>query len=405
VPRKLNLTDLQQRFENIEPYLRAFIPEENRWSRIQQETPSTDLSLAGLTLAVKDIINIDGFESRCGSTLPPEVFAGRQASCVTRLIDNGATLIGKTITTEFAYYEPGPTTNPHNHGHTPGGSSSGSAAAVAAKLCDIALGSQTQGSVIRPAAFCGCVGFKPTFGRIPIDGVMPFSPSVDTLGIFTQNTATAKLAASVLLDDWQDAYHTMRLPTLAVPRGPYLDHVEPAALQSFENTLAKLSEQGFKIHNIDAMPDFEAMADRHRDLAAAEAAEVHKNWLPKYRDLYRPKSIAIIEKGLTISPDRLAECRASLTALRTHLDSLMANNSVDAWLCPSAPGIAPATLNSTGDPVMNIPWTHAHMPAITLPCNTIDGLPLGLQIAARYGYDEQLLTNARTIEAALQHKY
>ena len=152
------------------------------------------------------------------------------------------------------------------------------------------------------------------------------------------------------------------------------------------------------------MPDFGAMADRHRDLIAAEVAQVHQDWYPQYGHLYRPKSKAIVEQGKTISPQRIDECRDSLTALRDHLESLMQEHRIDGWLSPAAPGTAPYSLDSTGDPVMNIPWTHAHMPAITLPTDRIGGLPLGLQIASRHHTDEMLLAWSRTLEATLSRR-
>ncbi len=352
-----------------------------------------------MAVGIKDIIAVDGFETRCGSALPPELFDWPQASCVTRLLAAGGVILGKTVTTEFAYYEPGPTRNPRKLTHTPGGSSSGSAAAVAAGLCPLAIGSQTQGSVIRPAAFCGIVGFKPTFGRIPIDGVLPFSPSIDTLGTFTADVATAALAASVLVDDW--SHGDAPEPTFAVPRGPLFDHVEPDALAAFERTMATLRRSGLPVIDIDAMDDFEQLAERHRDLIAAEVAEVHRDWFARYGDRYRPKSRAIIEHGRSITAARLAACRDSRSQLRIHLGDMMTRHSITALLTPAAPGPAPATLDSTGDPVMNLPFTHAGMPAVTLPAGSIDGLPLGLQVVGHAHDDERLLAAAATLEAAI----
>jgi len=154
-------------------------------------------------VGIKDIFHVDGFVTRAGTRVPPERFAGPEAASVALLREAGALIAGKTVTTEFAYFEPGPTRNPHNPAHTPGGSSSGSAAAVAAGLCQLALGTQTIGSVIRPAAFCGVVGFKPSFGRIPTSGLVYFSRTIDHVGLFTQDLDGMELAASVLCRDWQ----------------------------------------------------------------------------------------------------------------------------------------------------------------------------------------------------------
>jgi Asp-tRNA(Asn)/Glu-tRNA(Gln) amidotransferase A subunit family amidase len=174
--------------------------------------------------------------------VPPELFAGPEAICVQQLRAAGALIVGKTVTTEFAFFEPGPTRNPHNLAHTPGGSSSGSAAAVAAGLCTLALGTQTIGSVIRPAAFCGIVGFKPSYDRIATPGLVYFSRTADHVGLFTQDVAGMALAASVLCRDWQPQPASARLPVLGIPAGPYLAQTEPAAMTAFEREVTKLQD-------------------------------------------------------------------------------------------------------------------------------------------------------------------
>ena len=167
-----------------EPSVKAFVPGTFVQKKVNDAYKKSNIlnrsthPLAGTTLGIKDIINIDGHLTECGSNLPSKLFSGPQASCVTKLLNAGAVFVGKTVTTEFAISDPGLTHNPRNLGHTPGGSSSGSAAAVAAGFCDVALGTQTSGSIIRPAGFCGVIGYKPTFGRIPTDGVLPFSKSM-----------------------------------------------------------------------------------------------------------------------------------------------------------------------------------------------------------------------------------
>src|SRR5579863_5430615 len=195
-----------------EPELHALLPEKDRRQRLMREAkvlqerfpkPSQRPPLYGIPVGVKDVFRVDGFPTRAGSQLPAELFAGAEASCVRTLRNAGTIMLGKTISTEFAWIEPGPTRNPHHPGHTPGGSSSGSAAAVAAGYCPLALGTQTIGSTIRPAAFCGIVGFKPSYGRIPTDGLILFSESVDTIGLFTQDVAGMVVAASLLCNNWR----------------------------------------------------------------------------------------------------------------------------------------------------------------------------------------------------------
>ena len=203
----LYLEQMNLRIARVDPHVQALLAEEQRVQRLQRDAhtlrasypdPAQRPSLYGCLVGVKDIFHVDGFVTRAGSALLPQSFAGAEAAVVERLRQAGALILGKTVTTEFAYFEPGPTRNPYDLSRTPGGSSSGSAAAVAAGQCQLALGTQTIGSVIRPAAFCGIVGFKPTYNRIPTAGLIYFSPTVDHVGLFTQDIAGMHVAASAL---------------------------------------------------------------------------------------------------------------------------------------------------------------------------------------------------------------
>jgi Asp-tRNA(Asn)/Glu-tRNA(Gln) amidotransferase A subunit family amidase len=353
---------------------------------------------------VKDIFRVDGFETRCGSELPPELFAGAEAKCVTTLRKAGALILGKTVTTEFAYLEPGPTRNPRNLEHTPGGSSSGSAAAVAAGFCQLALGTQTVGSTIRPAAFCGVVGFKPSFGRISMEGIIPFSVSVDHVGLFTQDVKGMALAAAVLCREWQtgrgaEAAPTLSRPALGVPGGPYLAQASPEGLTALESQIARLQHAGYTVKRLAALPDIAEIKRRHMRMIAAELAEVHKEWFAKYEALYRPRTAALIREGQSVGPQELAAGIASRQTVRAQLERLMSDHGIDLWLCPPATGPAPRGLECTGDPAMNLPWTHTGLPALTVPAGrAAKGLPLGLQLVGRFGEDERLLRWAERLE-------
>jgi len=403
------LAMLEFRFERLEPWVRAFMPEPDRFSRLRDEAaalearwpaPAERPPLFGVPVGVKDIMRVDGLPTTGGSQLPVEVLAGPESDCVTRLKQAGTLILGKTVSTEFAYFEPGPTRNPRDPAHTPGGSSSGSAAAVAAALCPLALGTQTIGSIIRPAAFCGVVGFKPSFGRISADGVIPLAPSLDHVGLFTSNVAGAALAASVMLGDWRPAPAAYR-PVLGVPDGPYLQHASAEALAHFETTLAQLERQGFTVVRVPTMLDFEQVRQRHNLIVAAEAAAVHADWFDRYRERYRPRTVDLIERGRAVSSSQLAEALAGREALRAELTGLMQAHTLDLWVAPAAPGPAPAGLGATGDPVMNLPWTHSGLPVLSLPAGAAEGLPLGLQVAGRWRADEQLLAWGAALETAL----
>jgi len=207
-----SLDQLEARFGARESSVLAFVPEEARFERLRREArilldrypqPESRPPLFGVCVGVKDIFHVDGFITRAGSRLPPEILQGAEAESVTQLKAAGALIVGKTVTTEFAYFAPGPTRNPHNAEHTPGGSSSGSAAAVAAGLCSIALGTQTIGSTGRPASFCGVAGYKPSRERISRAGVIPLSPSLDHVGVFAANAADVTQVARLLCRDWR----------------------------------------------------------------------------------------------------------------------------------------------------------------------------------------------------------
>ena len=398
------IDQLCDRIDAVEPQIQALISEPNRRARLMEEAASLkerfpDLELRpplyGIPVGIKDIFHVDGFATKAGSKLPEELFAGPEAACVATLRAAGALILGKTVTTEFAYFEPGPTRNPHDLDHTPGGSSSGSAAAVAAGFCPLALGTQTIGSVIRPAAYCGIVGFKPSFGRIATVGVIPFSKSADHVGIFTQDVAGMRLAASILCSDWRADREDVRsftLPVLGVPEGPYLDQASSEALAAFEAQLSSFERAGYSVRRVAVLGDIETISHRHRQMIAAEVSEVHNEWFAKYEPLYRPRTSEIIRQGRKVSADELAEARAGRGVLRDELEALMAEVGIDLWVCPSATGHAPEGIGSTGDPAMNLPWTHAGLPAITLPAGLSEnGLPLGLQFAAPFMADERLL--------------
>ena len=396
-----HVIDICDRVDRVEEKVRALVPETSRRQRLLDQAaeigdrwpnPEQRPPLYGVLVGIKDIFRVDGFLTRAGSRLPAELHAGPEAACVTALRRAGALVLGKTETTEFAYFEPGPTRNPHNPRHTPGGSSSGSAAAVAAGFCPLSLGTQTVGSVIRPAAFCGLAGFKPSFGRIDRDGLIMFSESVDHVGLFAQDVAGLRLAGSVLCPDWQGVPGP-RDWVLGVPEGPYLNQAGAEALAGFEQQVRCLQEAGYPVLRVNTLGDIAALNERHGQLNAAEMAQVHASWFDEYGPLYRPRTAALIQQGKQVTAAALEEGRASRTELRAELARCMREHRIDVWISPAATGPAPEGLSSTGDPAMNLPWTHAGLPALTLPAGrAANGLPLGLQCAAGFGRDEELVS-------------
>jgi Asp-tRNA(Asn)/Glu-tRNA(Gln) amidotransferase A subunit family amidase len=405
------LDALEARFAEREPGLQAFVPETGRFARLRREhaelerrwpDPQRRPPLFGVLVGVKDIFHVDGLPTRAGSRLPPSVLRGPEAASVTALKAAGALILGKTVTAEFACFAPGPTRNPRNPEHTPGGSSSGSAAAVAAGLCAVALGAQTIGSILRPAAFCGVVGFKPSRTQVARTGMIPVAPSLDEVGFFTRGVAPARLVASLLCDRWRP-YPPERRPRLAVPVGPYLSHVSREGMIHFRSVCDRLADAGYEILPVHAMEDFEEVVARHFRIVAAEVARVHHRWFARYGDRYQPATAELILTGQQITDEQLARDLAACGLLGDELTRLMDRHRFDLWISPSAVGPAPKGLDSIGDPVMNLPWTQACMPAISLPAGRNEaGLPMGLQVAAVMGDDEDLLYWAEDLEQVLK---
>jgi Asp-tRNA(Asn)/Glu-tRNA(Gln) amidotransferase A subunit family amidase len=400
------VSSLQSLFDSREPEVLAFIPEENRFDRLRKEAeelvknypdPQSRPPLFGMTVGVKDIFHVKGFTTQAGSKLPAEDLQGDEAVSVTLLKNAGALIMGKTVTTEFAYFTPGPTRNPHNPNHTPGGSSSGSAAAIGAGLCALTLGTQTIGSVIRPAAFCGAIGFKPTYERISRAGVIPLSPTFDHIGTFTQDVATAKQAAKVVISNWGMVIEE-RKPVLGIPTGSYLDCASKEGLAHFES-MCKLLSTNYELRSIQVMDDFQTIRDRHDAIMSYDASQVHKEWFTKYEILYSSKFSDLIHRGQSVSTQSIQSLISARDIFRNQITEAMTDNNIDLWLCPPAIGPAPAGLDSTGDPVMCLPWTQIGFPAINIPTTKNEGnLPMGLQLVGKWNSDESLLAWAEEIE-------
>ncbi len=411
LPLEDYLTELEARFANLEPAIHAFMPEAERFARLRADaaalrihwpTPAHRPPLFGVAVGIKDIMRVDGLPTTAGSQLPPEVFQGPESACVSALRAAGALFIGKTVSAEFAYAAPGPTHNPRNLGHTPGGSSSGSAAAVAADLCALALGTQTVGSIIRPAAFCGVVGYKPTYDRISSENVIPLAPSLDHVGVLAGDAAGVALAASVLCRNWQTVGRLPR-PVFGIPEGPYLDNASDEARSHFDALIERLTGAGYPCVSLPAMSDHDDIRKRHNLIVIVEAARVHEQWFTTYGERYDPKTSALVERGRALADRDLTDALLGRERLRGELMALMDAHAIDAWLAPSAVGAAPAGLDSTGDAAMNLPWTHSGLPAVSLPSGTsVAGLPLGLQVIGRWQADEQLLAWAEELEPQLR---
>ncbi len=393
--------------EKNDPEIQSFLPEEERRERLLKEAeqleqlypdPAGRPSLYGVLLGVKDVYHVDGFQTRAGSKLDPDILTKPEAESVRLLRQEGALILGKTVTTEFAYFEPGPTRNPHNLKHTPGGSSSGSAAAVAAGFSPLTLGTQTIGSVNRPAAFCGVIGYKPSYNRINTEGLLYFSRSADHVGCFTQDIEGMLIAASVLCYNWQDINVTYK-PVLGIPKGKYLEQASEEGLKAYYEQLDRLKSEGYEVKEINILDDIDEVAKWHKALIAAELANEHKNLYEKYAELYSPKTREIIEEGKAVPRADLVQALKQQKDLRDRLEIKLREAGADLWVTPAAKGPAPEGIEATGDPAMNMPWTNAGLPSVSIPAGkAVNDLPLSLQFIAPFMGDELLLAWAGEIE-------
>lgn len=395
------LENLCKKIDKKDVHIKAMLPEKNRVERLIREYENLEKAfpgpkkrppLFGVPVGVKDIIHVKGFETKAGSELPSKLFKGKEASLVKRLKRAGALILGKTVTTEFAYFEPGPTRNPHNTEHSPGGSSSGSAAAVAAGYTPLAIGTQTIGSIIRPAAYCGVVGYKPSYKRVPKDGVVPFSVSADHIGLFAQELDDIKIAASVLCNRWKkDLVDEDIEPVIGIIEGKYLEQADDEIITFFEKQVTKLENAGYKIIRLKAFEDIEKINLLHRKMIAAEFASVHEEWFNTYGKRYRKATKKLILEGRKVTIGELSKARMGRQSFRRYIENIRKTNKIDIWLSPATTSSAPKG-NNTGSPIMNLPWTYAGLPAITIPAGkSKNKLPLGLQFSGSFPDDERLL--------------
>lgn len=355
--------------------------------------------LAGLAVGIKDIIDTVQMPTQYGSAAYRGHQPATDAAVIQRLRAAGAVLMGKTVTTEFAHVHAGPTVNPHNVAHTPGGSSSGSAAAVADGMVAFALGSQTGGSTIRPASYCGVVGFKPTYGRIGLEGVLPLSASMDTMGLMARSVDDLALLSSVLLGHPARLVATTYRPRIGWYPGPNADEATNDAADRLEHARAQLSEQGIDVVTVN-LPhgDFAAVGRSNRIIMAYEAARQHEAVYLRHPDLLGASTVKLIEFGLTITSGQFEQELRQAARCRVLFQDAM--QAVDALLTFSAPGEAPLVGDGTGASTFNRIWTTIGSPCLTLPAGKGGaGLPLGLQLVAAHGHDYALLQLGKRFEA------
>ncbi len=358
--------------------------------------------LHGLPVGVKDVLDTADMPSQYGSPIWQGWRPRADAAAVAWTRAAGAVVVGKTVTTEFATRKPGPTTNPANAAHTPGGSSSGSAAGVAAGFFPLAFGTQTAGSVIRPAAYCGVVGYKPSFGTISRIGMKIMSDSLDTVGVMARSvTDCALFAGAVSGRDLGDPdTKPDRAPRIGICRSPVWDTAAPETQALLPRIADALARAGATVRDHELPDDYGALAQAHPIVMNSESARALGWELATARDAISPELQERLGFGLAQSDAALAEAYAVFA--RTQRGFPAAMDGLDVLVTPSAPGEAPAGIEWTGDPAFNFIWTSLHVPCVTVPAGMgRNGLPLGVQIVGREGDDRAVLAWAQWVAAAI----
>lgn len=393
-----------ERIDEREPVVRA-------WTHLDREAVSAAAReldrgairgpLHGFPVGVKDVYDTFDMPTAYGSPIHAGHRPSTDAGSVALTRRCGGLIVGKLVTTEFATFPPGPTTNPRNPAHTPGGSSSGSAAAVGADMVPITFGTQTTGSIIRPAAFCGVVGYKPTFGTLSPIGVKAITWSFDTVGVFARRVADAAFFVGTLSgrDDVKGAVMSSQ-PRVGICRTAQWSNALPETQQLFEGLPSRLSAMGAKVEHIDLPSSFDGINEAQDTIWEYEMArclaDEHRRFPERIRERLRKQ----LDAGLAMPVVRYD------AAMRLARESRLLVNAVfgdcDVLVVPSAPGEAPYGIEATGDPVFNRTWSLLHTPAIHVPSGEgPNGLPIGVQVIGRIGDDARALACARWVEHAL----
>ena len=358
--------------------------------------------LHGIPVGIKDIMDTVDMPTTLGSP----IYAKRQpewdAACVAALRAAGAIVLGKTVSTEFAYFQPGKTRNPHNFLHTPGGSSSGSAAAVADGMVPVALGSQTAASVTRPAAFCGVYGYKASHGEFSLSGIRPFAESLDSLGVLARSVDDIVLLRSVMLGgSGADALPLARPPRLAVCRTAQWSQAEPQAQQALESMVQTCRKAGAVVSELELPAQFAGLIDAQKTIMAYEAAHNYVFETTSCPDQLSAAFRALTESGRKVSRNDYASAKRGVVQAKRILRSMAAD--LDAWISPAAIGEAPLATSGTGDPVMSRMWTALQGPSLCVPVGRgAQGLPLAVQLVALAGHDDDLLRTGQWVGTLLE---
>lgn len=347
--------------------------------------------LHGVPIGIKDNFATQALETCANSKMLAGNVPSEDADAVQQLRSAGALVLGKTAMTVFAAMDPAPTRNPWNGNHTPGGSSSGSAAAVAAHMCAAALGSQTAGSVMRPAAYCGLVGLKPTYGAVSRKGLIPCAWSMDHVGVLARSVEDAEILLGALATRAPATSNVGDAAvTIGVPDRYFFDAMDADVGAAFEEAIALLSGAGAKVVPVALPRGFEALVEAGIVTMYAEMAAYHRERFARHAAEFPPRLSVLVEVGLSIGAADYLRAQQIRRLETAELSRML--EAVTVLVTPTTPAPAPAGLDSTGDWRLNLPFSHSGHPAITLPCGmSKTGLPIGLQMAAAHSCEDRLL--------------
>jgi len=414
------LEDCLRQIDRYEPHVRAWVLLDRDGARAEAERLTRELRqgnyrgpLHGIPIGIKDIFDVFDWPTAAGSRLWKQSVARQDATVVRRLREAGAVFIGKTVTTQYASFDPPPTRNPWHPGRTPGGSSSGSAAALACGMCLGALGSQTGGSITRPASYCGVAGCKPTHARVSCHGVVPLAPSMDhpgpmatcvrDLAILLQVIAGPDpldpACADHLVPDYVAALRHSSAPRLGRLRALFEEKADPETRRMTDSVVGKLKSGGATVVDVALPAGFGEVLARHRVVMAVEAAMFHESRLRQHPEDYDPRIRSLLEEGLACPALEYARCKEHQRRLRETM--LPCFEGIDGLIVPATTGPAPDA-STTGDPAFNSPWSYTGLPAVSFVSGWSEGgLPLAVQVIGRPWGEAEALAAAEWCESRL----
>lgn len=396
---------LLDRIDSVEPVLEAWVTVDResvlaQAKAVDKEIHEEKTGIHGIPVGIKDIYYTKGIRTTMGSPIFKDYIPTEDADIVKLVHEAGGITLGKTETTEFAVHDPAPTRNPWNILHTPGGSSSGSAAAVATGMCQVAFGSQTGGSVIRPASYCGVVGIKPTYDLLSRKNVFPLSWSLDHVGYMTRTVDDAQIMLKALTGEKKTYSEREKPPRIGIFSGYFKENATESVWKGFENAIGKLWGEGAESVDLQLPKSFSLVHDVHRVIMSVETAAAHEDIFKTRRDDYREYLRGFISSGLLVPAT--SYLRAQRLRGEIIRDMVKLISEFDCVVCPSSVDTAPEGLEWTGSPAFNAPWSLTGLPSVTVPSGLAENhMPLGLQLIGNPFSEWELLEVAGWCEKVI----